>query len=243
MMSSKIIRFSISKSISRGTKIKLENQLKTIDKKKTKAIFLDITSNHGSLNQAIEISNMLNLFKKENRNIPLYSFAEDSILGPSIVVLTSCDKVFAEKNTLFGCYDFIKKGNEYKHFLHDKKININFHTAGEHKFRLNPFEDLKEKDVSWINNLLSGLKNLLIDSVYENRKHVIKNKESFSKMFNSTIYYAEEAIANKLIDDIGSINSVAFKEFPDIEMKKAKTKINLKQIIEYYKNNTFSISI
>jgi ClpP class serine protease len=243
MMSPKIIRISIIKSISRDTKIKLENKLKSINKKKTKAIFLDVTSNHGSLNQAFEISNMLKLFKKENKNIPIYSFAEDSVLGPSIVVLTSCDKVFADKNTLFGCYDFIKKGNEYKHFLQDKKININFHTAGEHKFRLNPFEDLKEKDVSWINNLLSGLKNILIESVYENRKHLIKNKESFSKMFNSTIYFAEEAMDNKLIDDIGSINSVAFKEFPNTEMKKAKTKINLKQIIEYYKSNTFSICI
>ena len=240
MWGSKIVRISIVKPIHRDTKIKIQNQLKNINKHKTKALFLDISSQACSLNQAIEISNLFKLFKKENPCIPLYTFAEDQVFGPGIAILTSGDHVFANQNSLFGCYDFIKKGNEYKGYLNEKKININFHTAGENKFLLNPFEELKDNEVTWFNNILSGLKNVLIDYVYENRRHKLRNKETFSRIFNSSIYYADEAIENNLIDSVGMIDTIAMETFPNVAFKKAKTKVTLKQILNHYKNSTLS---
>ena len=238
MFGKNIYRLSIIKSITRDTKIKLENKLKNINKNQAKAIFLDITTNQGSLNQSLEISNMLKIFKTENPTIPLYTFGEDQILGPGIAILTAGDKVFADLNTIFGCYDFVKKGNEYKQFLDDNKISLKFITAGENKFRLNPFEELRENDVVWIKNLLTGWKNILIECVYENRKHVIKNKESFSELFNSTIYYGDEALQNGLIDKIGFLDEVAMEVFPNIPIKKANVKVKFSQILDHYKKSS-----
>ena len=59
-----IVRVSITKKITCSTKIIMENHLKSINKKYTKALFVDINSSQGSLYQAIDISVSLKQFKK-----------------------------------------------------------------------------------------------------------------------------------------------------------------------------------
>ena len=237
-----IVRVSITKKITCSTKIIMENHLKSINKKYTKALFVDINSSQGSLYQAIDISNSLKQFKKENPHIALYTFAEDLIFGPAIAILTAGDLVFADKNSMFGCYDFIKKRNEYKSYLQKENINIDIHTAGENKVRLNPFEELRENDVTWINNLLSELKKVLIDYVYENRKRMIKNKDTFTSLFNSSIYSAEEAMNSDLIDKFGLVDKVAMECFANLPVKKSTTTPTLKKFVDLFRKNAFSES-
>lgn len=238
MLSPSIARISIIKAINRQTRIKIENQLKNLNLKKTKAIFVDIISGSGSLNQSIEIAEVFKYFRKEQPKIPILTFAEDQVLGPGVAILSVGDKVYSDNNSFFGCYDFIKRGNDYKEYLKQKEFNLKFHTAGEHKFRLNPFDELKEKDVEWINNLLRGMKSVLVEYVYETRKNSIRNPNAFRRFFDSSIHNTSEAINIGLIDQVGLIDTVAMELFPGLQMKKAKTKTSLKDLINHYKNQS-----
>jgi len=227
-------------SIDRGAKVIFENKIKQINKSKfTKALFIDITCQTGSLNYSIEISNIIKKFRDENKNIPVYTFGEDQVTGPGIIILTSGDKVFANVNTVFGCYDFLWKGNEYASYLKERDLNIAFLHAGEHKVRMNPLEKLKEKDVEWLKNILNSNKSILINAVYENRKKNIINKENFEKFFNSNVYLAKNALENNLIDSLGILDSVALKDFQGYEMKKQNVKISIQDLLA--KGNVRSI--
>ena len=82
-----INRISLNDKISNETKIVLESKLKNIKASSTKALFIDINIKQSSISQCELIANMILNFKEKNNSIPVYTFAEEILLGPSILPL------------------------------------------------------------------------------------------------------------------------------------------------------------
>ena len=165
-----INRISLNDTITNETKIIFESKLKNIKTKTAKALFIDINLKKSSISQCELISNQIIGFKKENPSIPIYTFAEELILGPSIIPLLTGDYVYAEQNSWFGLYDFFKFNYNFKKYIEDNNYKVKLNTIGKNKIRLNPLEQWKEEDFIWLKQMLDKLKEILVDKVYEIRK-------------------------------------------------------------------------
>jgi len=225
-------RISLSGKITEESKIIFESKLKLIKPSLTKAVFIDININKSSIAQCELISKLILNFKEKNSKIPVYTFAEEQIFGPSIIPLLAGDHVFAEKNTMFGLYDFQKASINIHKYLEERKLEIKIHTTGEDKIRLNPLAPFKEKDLVWIKQVLLTFKEILLEKVYETRR--LKNskltKEQVNHFLNSGMKSSQEAIENNIIDNIGTIESEFINHFIEYKMKLLKPKMSLSML-------------
>ena len=219
-------RISLNK-INNNTINMFETKIKSVKSRNTHALFIDINS-ICSMSDSLTISNLISNFKKE-KNIPVYTFAEDSVLGPSLLILLSGDKVFADEYTIFGLYDFsIAKYNFYK-LKKNNNLDVKFITSGKNKIRLNPFEEFKNNDEEWLINILKKNKQIF----YEYVKQLRVNKIIIDKFMNSEdIFMGHHAKVIGLIDDFKSIDDILFENFKNLKVKNVKSKISLNDLFK-----------
>lgn len=190
-------------------------KLKNISKRNTRAVFLNMLTIKAGLTRAEELTNQILHFKQEKR-IPFFTFGEESVLGPSLLVLLSGDEVYVDKNTLLGLFEFTAQKYNFTNYLNEKKYDLNLVKKGEHKIRLNPFEPVKEQDEKWMKDILVKRKELFLNTVHELRKKKLKvSREELSHYLKSGILKPKTALEIGLIDGLESYDTFHLKNFEE----------------------------
>jgi ClpP class serine protease len=212
----------------------LENKLNNLKPSNSHALFLNVGGNaNTSLPIAISLTNLIKDFRKEKK-IPVYTFAEEKLFGPTLLVLLSGDHVFSDRHTMFGLFDFSRHKLNFRKFLAERNLNVKVIPSGRHKIRLNPFEEFKPEDIEWAKHIMDKQKQCFVEVVEELRKD--KLKAGVKELLNNDIFFGSNALEMGLIDGCGFVESVYLKNFPDKRIKNAKYKFSLGDFVNLFKN-------
>jgi ClpP class serine protease len=228
-------RININKIEEGSTAKILENKLNKIKPSNTHAMFLNINpSSYSKVPASIELSNLITDFRKDKK-IPVYTFSEEKVFGPNLLILMSGDKVYTDPNTMFGLFNLSRFKTNYSRLLHDKDVRIKLITSGRYKARLNPFEEWKDEDIKWAQNLLEKEKECFLEAVRTLRGDKLRT-DALQKLDNN-IFFGNQAKELGLIDGCESIESVLFKEFPSKKIKDVKYKPSVNDYINMFKSS------
>jgi ClpP class serine protease len=212
-------RISIEK-ITNDTVITMQRKLKSISPRTTKALMIDLNC-FGPLSYSMSISNQIKEFKKEKK-VPVYTFGENVVMGPALLILASGDKAFSDKFTMFGFNDLsVGKFNFHK-FTKKRDVGVKFIASGRYKVRLNPFDEVRDDDEDWVKDILRKQKHIMVDSLREIRGSKFDEGKFLSL---DDMFLGEKAFEAGLIDGFESVDSIVMKEFDNKRTKMVRNKI------------------
>lgn len=204
----------------------IELKLNSIKPSRTEALFLDIPGNAVSLTMCEDIVLQIQNFKKENKHIPIYSFAGDFLTGPTLLVLLSADYSYIDKSTMMGMFDFTSRRTVLYKYLESKNYQIRLNKHGKHKIRLDPFEPIKEEDKQWAIDLLKKDNKYFLDRVCKLRGNRLKIQDKeLENYINSGFISPEDAVKIGLFDGIHSLDALRLEKYPKLKITDLKPSI------------------
>ena len=177
-----------------------------------KAVAISINSPGGSPVQSELIMRRLRELSEE-KEIPIYTFAEDVAASGGYFLLLAGDEIYASRASIIGSIGVINMGFGYKKAMEKLGIERRVYAAGDSKSQLDPFQDEKPADVKRMKILLKEIHIFFKDIVNERRADKLKATEK--ELFNGKIWCGDEAVQTGLIDGIGDIRSVMKKKLGD----------------------------
>lgn len=209
----------ITGKITAETTQKLERDLSKLWWRSPKMIAVSINSSHGSIAQAELIVKKLKS-ASDKFDCPIYTFAQDTALGPGYYILSAGNKVFADAHSLIGNIAISSSHIGLTEFSKQFQITQQNVVSGKNKVRLSPFEKVKPEDEAWIKAILEDKANLFKKYVLETRGHKIpRNSEVEKKIFSGDSFTAKKAIEFGLVDLLGEVHSVVEKEYSGTPVK------------------------
>ena len=184
---------------------------------KCKAVILLVNSPGGSPVQCEMIAEKI-LRLSEEKDIPVYSFAEDVAASAGYWILCSGSKVFASKNSVVGSIGVIAAGFGFTDAIKKLGIKRRVYCEGEHKSVLDPFLDEKPEDIEIIKHVQRRIHKHFKSYVKERRGMHIEPSD-LDEVFSGKFWSGEDAFHIGLVDGIAVYSKFIHDEFG------AKTKI------------------
>ena len=174
------------------------------------AVVLNINSPGGTPAQCEILTKYLQR-KAAEANVPIFAFVEDMAASGGYWLACAASEIYAAETSIvgsigvvmmsFGCAGLMKKvGVESRTF-----------TSGKKKAMLNPFEPVKESDVTTIERNLNEVHKAFINHVKESRGSRLQGDES--TLFSGEIWTAKTAINLGLIDGIDQAEAFIGKKY------------------------------
>jgi protease-4 len=171
-----------------------------------KGVILLINSPGGSPVQAniiySEIQRLKNLHNK-----PVYAVIEDLGTSAAYYIAVAADEIYVNKASIVGSIGVLVNGFGVTELMEKVGIERRLITAGDRKGIMDPFSDMSPQDEQFMQVLLDDIHQQFITVVKEGRGQRIKddNPDIFSGLF----WTGDIAIKKGLVDNLGSLNTVA----------------------------------
>jgi protease-4 len=208
-------------------------QMKTArDDKSVKGLIVRVNSPGGTLSGSDEIYNEITKYRSETGK-PVVAFMKGVAASGGYYTSVACDKIIAEPTTITGSIGVILDYFVLQQLLEEKLgIQPVVVKAGARKDWPSPFQKPSDEQLQYLHDrLIDPAYKRFVGVVAEGRKEL--TVDDVTRLADGSIYWADEALKEKLIDKIGYIKD-AIKEV------KSKANIEKAQVIEYRK--TFSLS-
>ncbi|MFS6937560.1 S49 family peptidase [Neisseria animaloris] len=153
-----------------------------------------------------EIRNLKEQYK--SRNIPLYVVAEDVCASGCYYIASAADKIYADPSSIVGSIGVIGGGFDLTGLIDKIGIKRRLKTAGSNKGMGDPFSPETPEQTKIWESMLADIHNEFIKAVKLGRGGRLKDKQ-YPDVFSGRIYTGNEAKQVGLIDDYGSIYSIA----------------------------------
>ncbi|KIC08523.1 protease [Neisseria sp. HMSC071C03] len=152
--------------------------------------------------------NEIRRLKSEHKNIPVYVVAEDMCASGCYYIAAAADKIYANPSSIVGSIGVIGGGFDVTGLMEKLGIKRRLKTAGSNKGMGDPFTpETPEQGKIW-EGILSDTHQEFIKAVKLGRGEKLKDKE-YPDVFSGRIYVGLEAKKVGLIDDFGSVYSIA----------------------------------
>ena len=149
-----------------------------------------------------EISRLKTLHK----DVPLYVVAEDVCASGCYFIASTADKIYANPASLMGSIGVIAGGFGFDKAIDKLGIERRLKTAGNNKGMGDPFSpETPEQNAIWT-SMLDDIHEQFIAAVKKGRQGKLKNDPD---LFSGRAYTGAQAKAAGLVDDFGSVYSVA----------------------------------
>ena len=170
------------------------------------AVVLKINSPGGSPVQAGQIHDEMLRLRKKYPEIPLYTVIDDVCASGGYYVAVAGDRIFADKASIVGSIGVLMNGFGFVNAMDKLGVERRLLTAGAHKGFLDPFSPTDGEAVTHVQSLLDDVHQQFIDVVRNGRgDRLQENPDTFSGL----IWSGEQSLALGLIDEYGSLGSVA----------------------------------
>ncbi len=170
------------------------------------AVVLKINSPGGSPVQAGQIHDEMLRLREKYPEIPLYTVIDDICASGGYYVAVASDQIFADKASIVGSIGVLMNGFGFVNAMDKLGVERRLLTAGAHKGFLDPFSPPDSEAVTHVQSLLDDVHQQFIDVVRNGRGERLKeNPETFSGL----IWSGEQGLELGLIDQFGSLGSVA----------------------------------
>src|SRR5229473_5749479 len=176
------------------------------------AVALSINSPGGSPVQSALIYRRIRQLADE-KNIPVFAFAEDVAASGGYWLALAADEIFAEDASILGSIGVVSAGFGFGELLRRLGVNRRLYTSGERKALLDPFLAEDPKGVERLEALQRDIHGSFKDVVRLRRGAKLKGDDA--TLFNGDIFTGRGALANGLIDGIGELRGILRARFGD----------------------------
>ncbi|QRN41792.1 MAG: signal peptide peptidase SppA [Neisseriaceae bacterium] len=189
---------------------KLTNGLEDIyyNQKNVQAIIIRANSPGGSpVTSDIAYQEIQN-YKKKYPKIPIYAVVSDVCASGCYYIISATDKIYANPSSIVGSIGVIMPDYDLRDLANKLGIKDRTKTAGRNKALGSPFQEETPEQIQILNSILDQIHNQFINAVKQGRSSRLKWEEN-PDVFTGRIFTGIEAKDIGLIDDFGSIYSVA----------------------------------
>jgi protease-4 len=202
------------------------------DDKTVKGIILRVNSPGGTISGSDEIYNEIKKYRQDT-NEPVISFMQSKAASGAYYVSASCDKIVAEPTAITGSIGVVFSHLVVNDMLNDKLgIKPFIIKEGKRKDWPSPFREPSQEELDYIQGkFLEPAYNRFVEIVATGRSAL--ELRQVKDLADGSIYTADEALEQNLIDSIGYLNEA-------IEEISVLTGIKELRVVEYRKR--FSLS-
>lgn len=170
------------------------------------AIVLEVNSPGGAITPTDEIYHELIRFKESRHDRIVVAFTRDMAASGGYYAAASADWIVAEPTSIIGSIGVIMQSLNWKQLTDDIGVRDVTIKSGANKDLLNPFRETSEDQLALLQDV--------IDTMYDRFRSIVKHHrqlsdERLSTLADGRILSAEEALNEKLIDQIGYWEDVA----------------------------------
>ena len=173
-----------------------------------KAIIIRANSPGGSPVVSNIAFNEIRRMKSEHKDIPVYVVAEDMCASGCYYIAAAADKIYADPSSVVGSIGVIGGGFDATGLMDKIGIKRRLKIAGSNKGMGDPFSPETPAQTQIWEKMLADIHKEFIKSVKLGRGKRLKDQQ-YSDVFSGRIYTGSEAKEVGLIDDFGSVYSVA----------------------------------
>jgi len=173
-----------------------------------KAIIIRANSPGGSPVVSNIAFNEIRRMKSEHKDIPVYVVAEDMCASGCYYIAAAADKIYADPSGVVGSIGVIGGGFDATGLMDKIGIKRRLKIAGSNKGMGDPFSPETPAQTQIWEKMLTDIHKEFIKSVKLGRGKRLKDQQ-YSDVFSGRIYTGSEAKEVGLIDDFGSVYSVA----------------------------------
>ena len=209
-------------------------QLKAARKdRRVKAVIVQVNSPGGTISASDQIHQEIKNFR-ENSNKPVIAFMQGVAASGGYYTSVACEKIIAEPTIITGSIGVISSYIVVQELLEDKlgiePITIK---SGTKKDWPSSFRSPTEEEIQYIQDkLIKPALDRFVKIVAEGRKALLTMPE-VTRLADGSIYGAQEALDEKLIDKIGYLDEA-------VDLAKSLARVDKAQVVRYRK--PFSLS-
>lgn len=173
------------------------------DDQNVKSIIVRIVSPGGAVSSSDQIHYYISRFK-QNTNKPVLAFMQSIAASGGYYSAVACDEIMAEPTVITGSIGVIMNHLVIKELL-EEKLGINPVTlkSGKRKDWPSMFNETTEEEKQYLmERVVTPAYDRFVTLVTEGRQDVLTESE-VRELADGSIYTAQEALENKLIDAIG----------------------------------------
>ena len=216
------------------TVARIKEELKRAsDDKQIKAVILRINSPGGTVTASDMIYHEIKQFKKET-NIKVISCIMDLGASGGYYIAISADKIMAHPTTVTGSIGVIMLNVSVEGLLQKIGVKDTSIKTGEHKDMGSPLKTMTEEERRIFQGVLDNMYEKFLSVITENRHKL--TYEKLNLLADGRIYTAQQALENKLIDQIGYLDDA-------ITLAKEETGIKEARVIIYHRPGTYKDNI
>ena len=202
--SKKIVVIRLEGIIDRIQSHKFKQQLKAArEDSNVKAVIIRTVTPGGTVSASDQIHHEISKFRKETKK-PVVAFMQSIAASGGYYTSVACDKIVAEPTVITGSIGVIMSNLVFKNLLEEKLgIQPVVIKSGEKKDWPSMFSDVTDEQREYLmEKLINPSYNRFVNLVAQGRQGLLTIDE-VKKLADGSIFGAEEAMANKLIDDVG----------------------------------------
>ena len=157
----------------------------------------------------------------KNRDMPLYTFAEDIAASGGYWLLCIGTHTYAHPSSLVGSIGVISQAAAFKGVLEKNKIQHNEVTSSENLLE-HTFDPWSRKEVS--PEIVEKIKSMQAEIFVSFRQHVLDHRAAqfeeanYPQIFSADVVLGEKAKELGLVDEIGSVESVLKEKYDDLKV-------------------------
>ncbi len=178
-----------------------------MDNAHSKGVILYINSPGGSPVQSDRIYQEILRQRGLHPDKPVYAVIDDIGASGAYYIAAAAENIYASPSSIVGSIGVTSGGSfGFVEALHKLGVERRIYTSGENKAFLDPFLPEKASDKQRYEAMLKNVHQQFITAVEDERKQRLKPGVN---LFNGYMLTGEESLALGLIDDYGSVDSVA----------------------------------
>ena len=215
---------------------RISEELKMAAKdKRIKAVILRINSPGGTVTASDMIYHEIEQFKGKT-GIRVIACIMDLGASGGYYIAVSADKIVAHPTTVTGSIGVIMLNISIEGLLQKVGIKDTSIKSGELKDMGSPLKTMSEEERKIFQGVLDNMYERFLGVIAENRKEL--TPEKLKSLADGRIYTAQQALENKLIDQIGYLDEA-------VDLARKESGLTKARVIIYhrpgtYKNNIYS---
>ena len=181
----------------------VESLRKYADQATVKGIVLRINSPGGAIAPSQEIySEVIRLREKSGK--PIVASFDSVAASGGYYIAAGCDRIIANPGTITGSIGVILQWMDIEELVKWAKMKPETITSGPWKAAGSPFRELTEQERQYFQRIVLQLHSQFVRAVAAGRKGKMSEADVV-RLADGRVFTGEEALAEKLIDELGSL--------------------------------------
>ena len=176
------------------------------DDSRVKAVLLRIDSPGGGVAASQEISDQVRWLREEKKKKVVVSMGSVAASG-GYYIACQADRIIANRGTITGSIGVIAEWVNYGNLLKWAQMQPQVIKSGEFKDVGSPTREITPKEREYLQGLINQMFAQFVNSVADGRKEAGLTRERIIELADGRVYTGEEALREKLIDELGNYDA------------------------------------